>query len=70
MKVFNKIDQLPIEEQHRFLVHDEGVGICAQDAASLAPLLVRAQRMLVESAGKTMDALWDGEQRGEEEEDT
>lgn len=64
LKVFNKIDQLPAEEQLRFLVSDEGVGISAQDAASLAPLLVRAQRMLKESAGKTLDSQWRGEMGG------
>lgn len=58
LKVYNKIDQLPVEEQQRFLVSDEGVGICAQDATSLTPLLVRAQRLLVESVGKAIDAEW------------
>lgn len=58
LKVYNKIDQLPVEEQQRFLVSDEGVGICAQDATSLTPLLVRAQRLLMESVGKAIDAEW------------
>lgn len=68
LKVFNKIDQLSDEEQLRFLANDEGVGVSAQDASSLAPLLERAHRMLKESAGKTLDSQWRGEEWGEGEE--
>ncbi len=68
LKVYNKIDQLTAEEQQRFLINDEGVGVSAQKADSLAPLLVRAQRMLVEIAGKSMDAQWRAGESGEEEE--
>ena len=46
LKVLNKIDRLPQEERGQLALGEEGVGICALDEATLAPLLARAQQML------------------------
>ena len=51
LKVWNKIDRLAEEERMRLALDDEGVGICALDEATLAPLLARAQRVLRRAAG-------------------
>jgi GTP-binding protein HflX len=46
LKVFNKIDRLSQEERVQLALDREGVGICALDETTLAPLLVQAQRTL------------------------
>lgn len=46
LKVFNKIDCLPPEEQVQIALCGDGVGISALDATTLEPLLARAQEML------------------------
>ncbi len=51
LKVFNKIDRLDTDQRAQ-LPLDEGVGISALDAATLTPLLVRAQAMLTASMGR------------------
>ncbi|MCL2790487.1 MAG: 50S ribosome-binding GTPase [Desulfobulbus sp.] len=60
LKVFNKVDRLSPEERVQLALSGEGVGICALDDATLAPLLVRAQQVL----RGTMDAT--GLERGEQ----
>ncbi|MGE4560603.1 MAG: GTPase HflX [Desulfobulbus sp.] len=54
LKVFNKIDQLSVEEQRSFTNSSDGVGISAVNAATLGPLLERAQQMLRVIVGKDM----------------
>jgi GTP-binding protein HflX len=46
LKVFNKIDRLPPEDQMQIQLSGEGVGISALDAGTLEPLLVRSQEIL------------------------
>ncbi len=46
LKVLNKIDRLPPEEQVQVALSGEGVGICALDEKTLEPLLVRAQQVV------------------------
>ena len=46
VNVFNKIDRLAPEDQIQIVLSGEGVGICARDAGTLEPLLVRAQEVL------------------------
>jgi GTP-binding protein HflX len=68
LQVFNKIDRLDAEERAQ-LPLDEGVGVSALDAATLTPLLVRAQAMLTASMGRDGQAAigWPrGEGTGEE----
>ena len=51
LKVFNKIDRLPQEERAQLALSGEGVGVCALDEKTLAPLLARAQQVLRETMG-------------------
>ncbi len=48
LKVFNKLDQVE-EEALKEMAREQGVGISAVDAASLEPLLVKAQHLLQRS---------------------
>lgn len=58
LKVFNKIDQLSLEEQQHLARNEEGVGVSALDAATLPPLLERVQSMLRTIMGKGMVPGW------------
>lgn len=53
LRVFNKIDRLPAEEQMQVRLNDEGVGISALQPETLRPLLIRAQEMLKGTLGGT-----------------
>jgi len=59
LKVFNKIDQLSPEEQSQYEHNLEGVGVSAIDAATLEPLLNRAQQMLRAIVGKELLSKWE-----------
>ena len=64
LKVLNKMDQLPPDDQCSIGSGEDGVGISAIDATTLGPLLKRAQEMLRAIVGKEMSPEWG---RGEEE---
>ena len=73
LKVFNKMDRLAPEEQLQLALIGEGVGISAQDAGTLEPLLARAQDMLRRDAlagDAWSDQEQDGDSEGEGEEKT
>jgi len=73
LKVFNKMDRLPPEEQLQLALTGEGVGISALDAGTLEPLLARAQDMLRRDAlagDAWSDQEQDGDSEGEGEEET
>ena len=53
LKVFNKMDCLPTDEQIQVRLAEEGVGISALHPETLRPLLLRAQEILKETLGKT-----------------
>jgi GTP-binding protein HflX len=59
LQVLNKIDRVEPEIAAQLLATEEGVGISALDAATLTPLLVKAQEIL-RSVVITRDALFDG----------
>ncbi len=61
LKVFNKIDRVEPDEVRMVLAREQGVGISALDAATLQPLLVRAQEMLRATAGKDLTPDWQDE---------
>lgn len=64
LKVFNKIDRLSVEEQLVLAHGEDGVGVSALNAATLGPLLERAQQTLLAIVGKDMAPEWG---RGEAE---
>lgn len=69
LRVFNKIDLLTSEEQHQLAMDANGVGISAVDAATLPPLLERAQSMLRTIAAKDMEPEWKIERKEGKPED-
>jgi GTP-binding protein HflX len=52
LKVFNKMDRLPVDEQLQVRLAVEGVGISALHPETLRPLLLRAQEMLKGTLGQ------------------
>lgn len=52
LKVFNKMDRLPVDEQLQVRLAEEGVGISALHPETLRPLLMRAQEMLKGTLGE------------------